>query len=140
MKSTYLAIVGITVLVVAAIVALTITGSANSTSAIVEILGFVAPTMAGLLALVKASETSTKQDSLSVAVNGRLTELLARTAEAQHAAGVVQGHAAGVLQAKGEIHPAEAIAPLIVPQEAIQPATISPAEAPAAPAPPKEGI
>jgi hypothetical protein len=59
----------------------------DSTELIVTILGFVAPTVAALLAILRV-------ESVHVAVNSRLSELVETTGEAARAVGELEGRAA----------------------------------------------
>lgn len=59
----------------------------DNTILITQVLGFLAPTAAALLALVKSTQTGTAVRELHLAVNSRLTQLLEQTAMASEAVG-----------------------------------------------------
>jgi hypothetical protein len=63
----------------------------NVVQLIATVLSLIVPTVAALLAMLKSAEASTKVDTLHVAVNSRLSQLLEQTTIAQHAIGKSEG-------------------------------------------------
>jgi len=60
----------------------------------------ITPTTVALLAYMKGAENSQAVKDVHLAINGRLTQLLAMTETASHAEGVAEGVHAGVVTAK----------------------------------------
>lgn len=59
----------------------------DNTALITSVVGFLAPTMAALLAFIKSVQTGAAVQELHLAVNSRLTELLEQTAKASKSEG-----------------------------------------------------
>jgi len=92
-------IVSLGIVGVAAIVAIVALRPHEDNAALIAtVLGFLAPTMAALLALIKVQE-------LHLAVNSRLTQLLEQTAKASRSEGREDAAAAAALATPPEAGP-----------------------------------
>lgn len=100
----------------------------DNTALIASILGFIAPTTAALLALVKSTQAGAAVQELRLDVNHRLSQLLEQTAKAAKSEGRDDALAAAAAIASATT---AAVAPAIVA------AVASPAPAPAVQEPPK---
>lgn len=88
-------VVGMAALAVLGIVALEVLRpAADNNPIIIQLIGFTTTTTGILVALLKGGENSTAIQDVHFSLNSRLTELLARTAEAKRAEGVVAGQGA----------------------------------------------
>lgn len=92
-------LVCVTIVIVAllgSVVALALLGGpVDHSGLIVTVLGSITAIIASLVTLARISDVSNKQDGISIALNGRLTQLLEERGKA--------GHARGMLEATGAI-------------------------------------
>jgi hypothetical protein len=105
-QSDLATVVIVIVAVLAAIVLVESRGGPDVETLVVNMLAFTAPTIAAILALMKAAESVAVVKDLHIQINSRMTQLLELTAAAAHAEGVVAGHVPGPAPVAAEVVPA----------------------------------
>jgi uncharacterized membrane protein YccC len=94
-----LAIGGTMVTLATIVVVLILRPEQDNSQLIATIVAVTAPTIAAVLALIKGTENAAALNEMRIVVNGRLAELLARTAQAERLLGRDEGEVKAAVQA-----------------------------------------
>jgi hypothetical protein len=89
------AIGGVTAALIAIVLISVLRPDRDNTQLITTIMTLITPTLAAILALIKGTENTQAVQELRLDIDGRLTQLLERTAQAEHAAGLARGREEG---------------------------------------------